>query len=45
LAGFDKFGIKEILEPGGEEWYMNMLDPNDDPSIVNTPKTRNADGS
>ena len=24
---------------------MNMLDPNDDPSIVNTPKTRNADGS
>ena len=35
VAGFDKFGIKEIYptKNGGEEWFMNMLDPN------------NADGS
>jgi hypothetical protein len=48
IAGYDKFGIKEIYttKPGGEEWYMNMLDPNNDPRTVNTPKmTQNADGS
>lgn len=29
----DKFGIKEIYysKPGGEEWYINMNDPNHDP--------------
>ncbi len=48
VAGFDKFGIKEIYptKPGGEEWFMNMLDPNNDARTVNTPKmTQNADGS
>jgi hypothetical protein len=48
IAGFDKFGIKEIYptKPGGEEWFMNMLDPNNDASTINTPKmTQNADGS
>ena len=48
IAGYDKFGIKEIYptKPGGEEWYMNMLDPNNDPRTINTPKmTQNADGS
>ena len=47
-AGFDKFGIKEIYptKPGGEEWFMNMLDPNNDARTVNTPKmTQNVDGS
>ena len=30
--GVDKFGIKEIYptKPGGEEWLMNMQDPNHD---------------
>jgi hypothetical protein len=48
VVGFDKFGIKEIYptKNGGEEWFMNMLDPNNDPRTVNTPKmTLNADGS
>jgi hypothetical protein len=48
VAGFDKFGIKEIYptKNGGEEWFMNMLDPNNDPRTVYTPKmTLNADGS
>jgi hypothetical protein len=48
MAGFDKFGIKEIYptKPDGEQWFMNMNDPNNDPRTVNTPKmTQNADGS
>lgn len=48
MAGFDQFGIKEIYptKPGGEQWFMNMNDPNNDPRTVNTPKmTQNADGS
>jgi hypothetical protein len=48
IAGFDEFGIKEIYptKQGGEEWYMNMLDPKNDPRTANTPKmTQNADGS
>lgn len=48
VAGFDKFGIKEIYpsKPGGEEWFMNMQDPNNDPRTVNTPQmSQNADGS
>jgi hypothetical protein len=48
VAGFDKFGIKEIYptKNGGEEWFMNMFDPNNDPRTVNTPKmTLNVDGS
>ena len=48
IAGFDEFGIKEIYptKPGGEQWFMNMNDPNNDPRTINTPKmTQNADGS
>ena len=47
VAGFDKFGIKEIYPTkNGEEWFMKMLDPNNDPRTVNTPKTTlNEDGS
>ncbi len=38
-AGVDKFGIKEMYptKPGGEEWYMNINDPNNDPKT--NPKT------
>ena len=34
-AGVDKFGIKEIYptKTGGEEWFMNMDDPGNDPRI------------
>ena len=48
VPGFDKFGIKEIYpsKPGGEEWFMNMQDPNNDPRTVKTPHmTKNTDGS
>jgi hypothetical protein len=48
VAGFDKFGIKEIdaTKNGGEDWFMKMLDPNNDPRTVNTPEmTLNEDGS
>lgn len=32
-AGIDKFGINKIYstKPAGEEWYMIMDDPNNDP--------------
>ena len=32
-AGTDKFGIKELYptKSGGEEWFMNMDDPGNDP--------------
>ena len=48
VAGFDKFGIREIYpsKPGGEEWFMNMQDPNNDPRTAKTPHmTQNPDGS
>jgi hypothetical protein len=34
-AGVNKFGIKEIYstKKGGEEWFMNMVDPGSDPRI------------
>lgn len=34
-SGVDKFGIKEIYptKTGGEEWFMNMDDPGNDPRI------------
>jgi ABC-type cobalt transport system substrate-binding protein len=34
-AGLDKFGIKEIYPTkiGGEEWFMNMVDPGHDPRV------------
>jgi len=48
VAGFDKFEIREICptKNGGEEWFMKMRDPNNDPRTVNNPKmTLNEDGS
>jgi hypothetical protein len=48
VAGFDKFGIKEVdaTKNDGEDWFMKMLDPNNDPRTVNTPEmTLNEDGS
>jgi hypothetical protein len=35
FSGVDKFGIKEIYptKTGGEEWFMNMDDPGNDPRI------------
>ncbi|MDQ6863491.1 MAG: hypothetical protein M3044_06675, partial [Thermoproteota archaeon] len=34
-AGVDKFGTEEIYptKTGGEEWFMNMDDPGNDPRI------------
>ncbi len=48
FIGIDKFGIREIYpsKPGGEEWFMNMQDPNNDPRTFKNPlMTHNADGS
>ena len=48
FIGNDKFGIREIYpsKPGGEEWFMNMQDPNNDPRTFKNPRmTQNADGS
>jgi len=35
FSGVDKFGLKEIYptKTGGEEWFMNMDDPKNDPRI------------
>jgi hypothetical protein len=44
----DPFGIKEIYQTkqGGEEWFMNMNDPNHDPRTdPQTKLTKNSDGS
>jgi hypothetical protein len=47
-VGKDKFGINEIYptRTGGEEWFMNMDDPNHDPRTdPQTTLTKNSDGS
>jgi hypothetical protein len=43
----DEFGIKKIYptKPGGEEWYMNMDDPQNDPRTSEPSMSRNSDGS
>jgi hypothetical protein len=44
----DQFGIKEIYptKSGGEQWFMNMNDPNHDPrNDPGTTLTKNPDGS
>ncbi|MGH9913059.1 MAG: hypothetical protein ACRD4W_11495, partial [Nitrososphaeraceae archaeon] len=43
----DKFGIRKIYptKPVGEEWYMNMQDPRNDPRTSEPSMSRNADGS
>jgi F5/8 type C domain/Bacterial Ig domain len=45
--GFDKFGIKEIYptKPGGEQWFMNMQDPNHDKQTNPPSMSKNPDGS
>ena len=53
MAGIDKFGIREIYptKHGGEQWYFNIDDPNNDPRTGDgegPPTTfvqKNADGS
>jgi hypothetical protein len=46
-SGVDKFGIKEIYptKPVGEEWFMNMQDPNHDKRTSPPSMTKNSDGS
>jgi hypothetical protein len=43
----DKFGIKKIYstKPSGEEWYMNMDNPQNDPRTSEPSMSRNSDGS
>jgi hypothetical protein len=43
----DKFGIKKIYstKPGGEQWFMNMQDPSNDPRTKQIPMSKNSDGS
>jgi hypothetical protein len=43
----DEFGIKKIYstKPGGEEWFMNMQDPNNDPRSSPPSMSKNSDGS
>ncbi|MGH9978065.1 MAG: discoidin domain-containing protein [Nitrososphaeraceae archaeon] len=43
----DEFGIKKIYstKPGGEEWFMNMQDPNNDPRSKPPSMSKNSDGS
>jgi hypothetical protein len=45
--GIDKFGIKEIYptKVGGEQWFMNMQDPNPDKQTNPPGMSKNADGS
>jgi hypothetical protein len=49
-GGNDHFGVKEVYPTaqGGNEWYVNMDDPRDDPSFKNLDKvkfSKNSDGS
>src|ERR687891_368019 len=43
----DKFGIKKIYasKPNGEQWFMNMQDPSNDPRTSEPSMSRNSDGS
>lgn len=43
----DQFGIKKIYpsKPGGEQWFMNMADPSDDPRTSEPSMSKNSDGS
>jgi hypothetical protein len=47
-ASIDKFGIKKLFptKSGGNEWYVNMADPDGDPLFRNLPSmTKQSDGS
>ncbi|MGI0042908.1 MAG: S8 family serine peptidase, partial [Nitrososphaeraceae archaeon] len=43
----DKFGIKKIYasKPQGEQWFMNMADPSNDPRTSEPSMSKNSDGS
>ncbi|MGC1135774.1 MAG: discoidin domain-containing protein [Nitrososphaeraceae archaeon] len=43
----DEFGIKKIYSTkrGGEQWFMNMQDPNNDPRSSPPSMSKNSDGS
>jgi hypothetical protein len=43
----DQFGIKKIYstKPGGEQWFMNMADPSNDPRTSEPSMSKNSDGS
>ena len=43
----DKFGIKKIYasKSGGEQWFMNMADPSNDPRTSEPSMSKNSDGS
>ncbi|MGH9984399.1 MAG: discoidin domain-containing protein, partial [Nitrososphaeraceae archaeon] len=43
----DEFGIKKIYasKPEGEQWFMNMADPSNDPRTSEPSMSRNSDGS
>jgi len=43
----DQFGIRKIYssKPGGEQWFMNMQDPTNDPRTSEPSMSRNSDGS
>jgi hypothetical protein len=43
----DKFGIKKIYasKPNGEQWFMNMADPSNDPRTSEPSMSKNSDGS
>ena len=43
----DQFGIKKIYatKPGGEQWFMNMEDPSNDPRTSEPSMSKNSDGS
>ena len=45
--GVDKFGIKEIYptKQGGEEWFVNMNNPNDGRNKVPSSLSKNPDGT
>jgi hypothetical protein len=45
--GVDKFGISELYptKSGGEEWFMNMQDPNHDSRTSPPSMSKNSDGS
>lgn len=48
VTNIDKFGVKELYPTatGGNQWYVNMADPNSDTSFRNLPTiTKQADGS
>jgi hypothetical protein len=46
-SSVDKFGIRKIYptKTGGEEWFMNMINPTSDSRTIPPAMTKNSDGS